>query len=103
PHELDPGVGEAVVGREAGDGVGGPGVAGVGVAHHDDGVAGRVGPDEPGQLGEVRRAGRLVPGVVAGVRVQVVDVDVDALGEPGPHEGETLGGQAVPGVELARR
>ncbi len=98
--QLHPGVGQPVVGGEGGDGVVGPGVARVGVAHHDDGVPGRVGPDVAAELRQVGGAGGLVAALGTRVRVEVVEVHVHALGQPGPHEGEPLGREAVTGVQL---
>lgn len=93
--ELQPDVRHAVLRGEDADVVRGAGVARVGVAEDEDGVAGGVGVDVVGDLVQVAVAGREVIGLDAGVGVQVVDVDVDALGDADADEGEALGGQAV--------
>ena len=82
PDLLDPGVGQPVGRPQEPDVVAGARVSGVRVAHHDDGVAGRVPDDEPGELDDVVPPRRQVGVGGPGVGVQVVEVDVHALGQP---------------------
>ncbi|TLD27096.1 hypothetical protein PspLS_04612 [Pyricularia sp. CBS 133598] len=93
--QLDPGVGHAVLQTEDGDAVGDASVAAVGVAKDEHGVALAAGLDRVRHLAQVGVAGLHVGLQAASVGVEVVAVDIDALGDAEPHEGVALGGEAV--------
>jgi hypothetical protein len=67
--QLNPRVGETTLCAECGaeSCVGGTGVSGVGVSHHDDGVTSRPGADVVGDLLQVGVAGYVVLILVAGL------------------------------------
>lgn len=93
--QLDPCVRQAVLGPEGGDVVRRARVAAVGVAKDEHGVAHAPGVDVVGDLLHVAGSGSLVAVFSAGVGVQIVRVNVDAVGNLDAHEGEALGSQAI--------
>src|SRR5690606_38978006 len=74
----------------------------VGVAAEDDRPARAVLLDVVGEQREVLGLQPLVLGGAAGLGVQVVEVDLDAVGQLQAHDHEALHGQAVAGAAVAR-
>jgi hypothetical protein len=72
-----------------------PCVAGIGVAVHQDGVAGGVGLDIGEHLIHVRDAVGEVGRRGAGLGVQIIDVEIDAFGQADADQRESLRGQRV--------
>lgn len=93
--QLDPRVRHAVLGPEGGDVIRRARVAAVGVAKDEHGVAHAPGVDVVGDLLHVAGSGSLVAVFSASVGVQIVRVNVDAVGNLDAHEGEALGSQAI--------
>ena len=109
--ELDPGIGEAVLCLKYGDVIGCASVSAVGVAENHDCIADGPSVDVISNLLDVCSAGSLIAifrAVLQSVLVtlkmnsyepcigvEIVEVDIDAIVDDCPHEGEALRGKAI--------